>query len=58
MADRIKDTYGVHVDVIEGERGEFTVWLDGDLVAEKTAAGFPDEDAVIAKLRGPLAQVG
>ena len=47
----------MHVDVIEGERGEFTLWLDGDLVAEKTPAGFPDEDAVIAKLRGPLAQV-
>ncbi len=47
----------MHVDVIEGKRGEFTVWLDGDLVAEKTPAGFPDEDAVIEKLREPLAQV-
>jgi hypothetical protein len=58
LADRIQEAYGVKVDVIEGARGEFTVWLEGDLVAEKTSEDFPDEDVVLEKLRGLLAQAG
>ncbi len=35
-----------------GPRGAFIVNADGQTIAEKTDDGFPDEAAVIAKLRG------
>jgi hypothetical protein len=37
------------VDLAEGRRGEFTVWVDDRRVAQKDANGFPaDEDALAA----------
>jgi hypothetical protein len=46
-----KDT-GADVEVIEGGRGEFTVWVGDELVAEKDEQGFPsDQDAAAAVQR-------
>ena len=52
MAALIKKESAVDVDLIEGRRGEFTVWVGDTLVAEKNAQSFPsDEDALAAVQR-------
>ena len=52
MAALIKKESAVDVDLIEGGRGEFTVWVGDKLVAEKDAQNFPsDEDALGAVQR-------
>jgi len=52
VAAEIKKSTGIDADVIEGGRGEFTVWVDDQRVAGKTPDGFPtDEDAVSAVRR-------
>ncbi len=52
MAALIKKESAVDVDLVEGKRGEFTVWVGDTLVAEKDAQNFPsDEDALAAVQR-------
>ena len=46
---------GVDADLIEGSRGEFTVWVDDKIVARKDATGFPSEDETVAAVRSALA---
>lgn len=49
MAALIKKETGVPVEIVEGGRGEFTVWVGDHVVAQKSSLGFPsDEDAVAA----------
>ena len=45
MAAVIKDSLQLDTDLEPGARGEFTVWVDGDKVAEKSRSGFPSEKA-------------
>lgn len=48
----MKKATGIDAEVIEGNRGEFTVWVGNQRVAEKTADGFPsDQDALMAVRR-------
>ena len=55
MAALIKDELGVDSAVIEGARGEFTVWVDDQVVAKKDNEGFPsDEDALAAVRRAVM----
>lgn len=52
MAALIKDKLGLEPEIIEGGRGEFTVWVDDDVVAKKDPLGFPsDADALAAVQR-------
>ena len=51
MAAVLKTETGIDAELIEGRRGEFTVWLDEELIAQKDANGFPSEDAVLAAVR-------
>lgn len=51
MAAVVKSETGIDAELIEGGRGEFTVWLDDELIARKDAAGFPSEDDVLAAVR-------
>jgi len=52
VAAEIKKAVGIDADVVEGSRGEFTIWVDNQRVAEKTADGFPsDQDALMAVRR-------
>ena len=37
-----------------GGRGEFTVWVDGKKIAEKTRTGFPGEPAIVESVRHAL----
>ena len=49
MAALIKAELGVDSEVLEGGRGEFTVWVGDQVVAKKDMQGFPsDEDALAA----------
>ena len=47
MAALIKESLGVDTDIEPGGRGEFSVWVDGAKVAEKSRTGFPAEKAVV-----------
>ena len=52
MAALIEKDAGGSVELIEGKRGEFTVWVGEELVAGKSADGFPsDQDAAAAVRR-------
>ena len=42
-------------DLVEGKRGEFTVWVNNTTVAQKTMfGGFPSEEDVVAAVREAL----
>jgi hypothetical protein len=51
VAAVIKDATGVDSELIEGGRGEFTVWVGEQQVAQKDAHGFPSEGDVLAAVR-------
>jgi hypothetical protein len=52
VAALIKDEFGVETELVEGARGEFTVWVGDQKVAQKAEGVFPsDEDAVSAVKR-------
>jgi hypothetical protein len=51
VAALIKEEIGVDTDLVEGGRGEFTVWVGDESVAQKDAGGFPSERDVIAAVR-------
>jgi hypothetical protein len=48
VAASIESQLSVSPEVIEGGRGEFTVWVGADKVAQKTADGFPSDEDVLA----------
>ena len=47
MAALIKDSLQLDADLEPGGRGEFTIWVDGVKVAEKSRSGFPSEKVVV-----------
>jgi hypothetical protein len=51
VAALIEQEIGVETDLIEGKRGEFSVWVDDELIAQKDTQGFPSEDDVVAAVR-------
>jgi hypothetical protein len=48
VAALIKDQMGLDAEVIEGGRGEFTVWVDEQVVAKKDAGIFPTAEEALA----------
>ncbi len=54
MAAYITEQLDIAVAITPGNRGEFTVWVDGEVVAEKTTADFPTEDQCLAAVRDAL----
>ena len=58
MAALIKQSLGVDAAIEPGGRGEFTVWVDGAKVAEKSRSGFPAEKAVVETVSKSLAASG
>ena len=54
MAALIKDELGVDSEVIEGGRGEFTVWVGDEIVAKKSMMGFPSDEDALAAVRHAL----
>ena len=55
MAAVIKAALGAETELAEGGRGEFTVWVGDEVVAQKDAHGFPSEDDALAALQRALA---
>jgi hypothetical protein len=56
VAALIKKEVGVDPEIVEGERGEFTVWVGDDEVARKGLFGFPSEKDVLAAVQQALAR--
>jgi len=54
VAAAIKDALGKDVELVEGGRGEFTVWVGDQKVSEKGWIFFPDDVAVVAAVREAL----
>jgi hypothetical protein len=51
VAAEIKRATGLDTQLVVGKSGEFTVWLDDNLIAEKKLGMFPSPDAVVAALK-------
>jgi hypothetical protein len=54
VAALIKAETGIEPELIEGARGEFTVWVDRETVAKKDASGFPADEEAVAAVRRAL----
>jgi hypothetical protein len=52
---KIKSELGVEAEVVVGDRGEFTVWVDERQVARKGWLRFPSDAKVLAAVREALA---
>jgi predicted Rdx family selenoprotein len=55
VAALIKDSLEQDAAIEPGGRGEFSVWVDGVKVAEKSRTGFPAEQAVLEAVSKALA---
>jgi hypothetical protein len=51
VAAEIKRATGMDTKLMIGGSGEFTVWLDDKLLAEKKMGAFPETSAVIAAVK-------
>jgi hypothetical protein len=56
VAAAIRAATRLDVEIVEGGRGEFTVWVDETEVARKDADGFPSDAAAVAAVRQALAR--
>jgi hypothetical protein len=51
VAAAIGKELGLRAELVVGNTGELSVWLDGQKLAEKRGGQFPTADDVIAALR-------
>jgi hypothetical protein len=54
VAAVLKEHIGTDAELVEGHRGEFTVWVGEERVAAKDAMGYPSEHDVLAAVRRAL----
>jgi len=54
VADHLKQALGVSADLVVGDSGEFTVWVDDAKVSEKRWARFPEPQEVIEAVRAHI----
>ena len=54
MAALIKTEVGAEPELVEGGRGEFTVWVGDQVVAQKGWVRFPSDKKVLAAVREAL----
>jgi len=54
VAELLRKELTVETKLIEGDRGEFTVWVDGRVVIKKGWLGFPADEKVLAAVREAL----
>jgi hypothetical protein len=47
---------GVEPELVEGDRGEFTVWVGDRMVAKKGWVRFPSDQRVLSEVRQALAK--
>ena len=55
MAELIRREMGVEPELIEGELGEFSVWVGDRKVAKKGWVRFPSDQSVLSAVRQVLA---
>jgi len=58
VAALIRNQTGVEPALIEGGRGEFTIWVGDQRVAQKDLNGFPTDDEVLAAVQTSLTEQG
>ncbi len=51
MAAELKKATGMDAQLLVGNAGEFTVWVDDRKIAEKASGRFPEPAEVIAAVR-------
>jgi hypothetical protein len=51
VAAQLKQDLNVDAELVVGGSGEFTVWVDGTKVAEKSWGRFPEPTAVVTAVR-------
>jgi hypothetical protein len=56
VAALITHAVGVDAELVEGNRGEFTVWVGPKQVAGKGASGFPTDEDCVAAVRNALSE--
>lgn len=54
MAELIKRELGIQPELVEGDRGEFTVWVGDRMVAKKGWVRFPQDKKVLAAVQQAL----
>ena len=55
MADLLERELKVSAQLVEGDRGEFTVWVGDSVVSRKNWLGFPADEKVLEAVRTALA---
>ena len=55
MADLLERELKVSAQLVEGDRGEFTVWVGDRVVSKKNWLGFPADEKVLEAVREALA---
>lgn len=58
MAAELKKAVGTDAELRVGGSGEFTVWLDDQLVAEKKSGRFPSPEDVVAAVKAAKLRPG
>ena len=56
MAALVKAETGIDLELIEGGRGEFTVWVGEEVVAKKDSLGFPSDQEALTAIQQALAR--
>jgi len=51
VAAQLKQDLASDVELVVGSPGEFSVWVDGNKVAEKQSGRFPEPATVVAAVR-------
>jgi hypothetical protein len=51
VAELLKRELGIEPELIEGDRGEFTVWVGERVVAKKWWVRFPPDRRVLSAVR-------
>jgi hypothetical protein len=58
VAALIQSELNENTEILEGARGEFTVWVGDECVAKKDADGFPADSAIVEAVRRRLEATG
>lgn len=51
MAAQLKQDLGLEAELVVGNSGEFTVWVDDRKIAEKSMGRFPEAHAVVSAVK-------
>jgi hypothetical protein len=54
VAALLRKELGTEVEMIGGDKGEFTVWVDDRLVARKGMLRFPSDQKVLEAVRAAV----